>query len=144
MRLVAAASVAALITIIGCSQDSASPTTPSTIETAAPSAVQTMSIVVDNPPCIMNGLMPSCTFRAVPSTNTTSAGYIYSWRFTNPGNGRNVQVTPADLARPPMDCIFLPNVGTTNIEVSVTASVANVARATGASTVQITRNPGTC
>jgi hypothetical protein len=145
MRLHSKLVISAMCAVtIACSKESRSPTEPTTGGTIIQGFVQTATIVVDNPPCVLNGSTPSCMFRAVASRQSAQTMYSYTWRFTNPANGRGVQISPAYLANPPMNCVFLPDAGTTNIEVRVTATIGSDVWEIGTSTVPITRPPGQC
>jgi hypothetical protein len=145
-NFLAVVSVAALIAVIACSKDSSSPTapTPTTGATFPPGFVQTTSIVVDDAPCVLNVHTPSCTFRAVAARPGFQTLYSYTWRLTNPANGRGIQFSPPSTMRLPMDCVFLPNAGTSTITVRVTATIGQDVWETATISVPVTRSPGTC
>lgn len=135
-----------------CSKDDA-PTAPTSIYGPQPPA----TFRIDDQPCVAPAAgAVSCRFVVtspgifVPIPANGPAEYdstnTYTWRFTNPANGRGVEVMGVAW-RPIMDCTFLPGVpgvSTFTINVTLTVHRARDYFTTGTGTAQITRAPGAC
>jgi hypothetical protein len=125
------------------------PTQP-TSSIYGPQAAATFSI--DNEPCVAPETgQVSCRFVVTsPGFLGIQGGfaqydpfYNYNWRFTNPANGRGVNVTGSSWS-PPMDCTFAAGMRTFPVTVRLTVYRANDYFTEGTGTVQITRPPGAC
>ena len=137
---------------VACSKEDA-PTTPTSIFGPQPPA----TFRIDDQPCVAPAIgAVSCRFVVtspgifVPIPVNGPAEYdssnSYNWRFTNPANGRGVEVNGVAW-RPPMDCTFIPGTpGVSTYTISVTLTVYKIREyfTTGTGTVQITRPPGAC
>ena len=135
-----------------CSKDD-TPTAPTSIYGPQPPA----TFRIDDQPCVAPATgAVSCRFVVtspgifVPIPANGPAEYdpvnTYTWRFTNPANGRGVEVYGVAW-HPPMDCTFLPGVpgvATYTINVTLTVHRAGDYLTTGTGTAQITRPPGVC
>jgi hypothetical protein len=135
-----------------CSKDD-TPTAPTSVYGPQPPA----TFRIDDQPCVAPATgSVSCRFVVtspgifVPIPANGPAQYdasnTYTWRFTNPANGRGVEVYGVSW-RPTMDCAFLPAVAgvpAQTINVKVTVHKIGNYFTEGAGTVQITRPPGVC
>jgi hypothetical protein len=137
------------ISAIACGGDD-SPTQPTSIYGPQPPA----TFRVDDEPCVAPAAgAVSCRFVVtspgifvpIPANGPAQydSSYSYNWRFTNPANGRGVEVNGVAW-RPPMDCTFAPGAGTFTVSIRLTVHRAFDYYTTGTGTVQVTRPPGAC
>ena len=108
---------------------------------------------VDDGPCVAGATgAVSCRFVAtspgilapIPANGPAQidGSYTYNWRFTNPENGRGVEVN-GPAWRPPMDCTFAPD-DAFLVAVRLTVYRAFDYYTTGYGAVRVTRPPGSC
>src|SRR5688572_21353718 len=132
-----------------CSKDD-TPTAPTSIY--GPQAPATFRI--DDQPCVAPATgAVSCRFVVtspgilvpIPANGPAEydSSYTYNWRFTNPENGRGVEVNGVAW-RPPMDCTFAPGATTFVVSVRLTVHRAYDYYTTGYGSVRVTRAPGAC
>ena len=132
-----------------CSKDD-TPTGPTSIYGPQPPA----TFRIDDQPCVAPATgAVSCRFvvtspgilAPIPANGPAEYDpfYNYTWRFTNPANGRGVEVYGVSW-RPAMDCTFAPGASTFTVSVRLTVNRVNEFYTAGTGTVQVTRAPGAC
>ena len=132
-----------------CSKDD-TPTAPTSIYGPQPPA----TFRIDDQPCVAPATgAVSCRFVVtspgifvpIPANGPAEydAFYTYNWRFTNPANGRGVEVNGVAW-RPPMDCTFAPGLRTFTVTGRLTVHRASDYFTTGTGVLLVTRAPGAC
>ena len=137
-----------LAAAFACGGDS--PTQPTSIYGPQPPA----TFRIDDQPCVAPATgAVSCRFVVtspgifvpIPANGPAEydSSYTYNWRFTNPENGRGVEVNGVAW-RPSMDCTFAPGMTTFVVSVRLTVHRAFDYYTTGYGSTRVTRAPGAC